>query len=503
MLGSRVYRSKRVDGNLLTTDVLVVGGGNAALCAAISACQLGVRVLVVEKAPEEHRGGNSSLTLNMRFSYDRTEELIQLIRNPTKAEIELISDGRPCYTKEEYYDDLMLVTNGKSDPAMASILASESGETIRWLHTLGHTWVVNHTPLAGSLPLNIDGDGFGLQQRAFSIAETLGASFLYNARALDMIQDAKRNVRGVRVATPNGVVNCVAKAVVLACGGFEASSAMRARYLGDKWAKVKPRGVPFNTGDGLDMALTLGATPYGSWSSCHAAPQDVTLPDFMLPKDHKQCFQQWRYSFPFGITVNNRGERFFDEGESYGSLTYAKVGRAILEQRQSIAFQIFDAKARQMKLIRPAYENATRSEASTLGELAVILGIDQNSLTSTIQEYNRAVSPSEFMPHTLDGKRTIGLAIPKSNWALPIDTPPFSAYPVVCGITFTFGGLKIDDSARVLHETGNPISGLYAAGEIVGGLFHLNYPGGSGMMSGAVFGRKAGNNAARFARAMK
>lgn len=284
---------------------------------------------------------------------------------------------------------------------------------------------------------------------------------------------------------------------MLACGGFEANPEWRARYLGPDWELARVRGTRHNTGDGIRMALEIGAQPYGHWSSCHAVAWDLNAPEF---GDRKVLDLFQKHSYPLGIIVNLRGERFVDEGADFRNLTYAKYGREILRQPQRAAFQLFDQKV--VPLLREEYRirEATRAEAATLEELARKLEIDPRGLVRTVEAFNRAVQPGEFNPAILDGKGTRGITPPKSNWALPLDTPPFVGYAVTCGITFTFGGLRITPSAEVLDLEDRPVPGLYAAGELVGGLFYHNYPGGAGLMAGAVFGRIAGQGAARHRR---
>ena len=318
----------------------------------------------------------------------------------------------------------------------------------------------------------------------------------YNTSAIDLLQDSQGRVTGVRAKASQGYCNFYGRAVVLACGSFESNPEMRAQHLGPDWEKVKLRGVPYNTGDGLTMGLESGALPYGNWSSCHASPQDLNRPPFDVPGPDIRGDFWSRYSYPFGIMVNLNGCRFIDEGETWRGLTYAKIGRAILAQPQGIAFQIFDRKHRQLEVIR-GYEKATNFKANTLENLAKQLGIlDIAAFAHTVREFNAAVQQGEFNPFRLDGKSAIGITPSRNNWALPIDTPPFEGFPVVCGMTFTFGGLRVTPEARVVHTMGYPIPGLYAAGEMVGGLWHGNYPSGAGMMAGTVFGRISGANAA-------
>jgi tricarballylate dehydrogenase len=285
--------------------------------------------------------------------------------------------------------------------------------------------------------------------------------------------------------------------VVLACGGFEANAEMRARYLGPGWDLAKVRGTRFNTGDGIRMALDAGAMPYGHWSGCHAVAWDLNAPPFGN-RAIGDLYQ--KHSYPFGIIVNVDGERFVDEGADFRNYTYARYGREILKQPQRAAFQIFDAKA--VPLLRDEYRiaQATKATADTIAELAAALGIDADGLARTVDAFNASVQPAAFDPTRLDGKGTAGIEPPKSNWAQAIDTPPYVGYAVTCGITFTFGGLRIDARAQVLDGDERPIRGLFAAGELVGGLFYFNYAGGSGLMAGAVLGKIAGESAADAAR---
>ena len=286
--------------------------------------------------------------------------------------------------------------------------------------------------------------------------------------------------------------------MVLASGGFEANAEWRARYLGPGWDLAKVRGSRFNTGDGIRMALEAGAMPHGNWSGCHAVGWDRNAPP-MGDLAVGDGFQ--KHSYPFGIMVNARGMRFVDEGADFRNYTYAKYGRAILEQPGQFAWQVFDGKT--IGLLRDEYRirQVTKVTADSLDELARKLdGVDAAGFLATVEAYNAAVRTDvPFDPNVKDGRGTVGIEPAKSNWANAIDEPPFAAYAVTCGITFTFGGVRIDGEARVLDTEEAPIHGLYAAGELVGGLFYVNYPGGTGLTAGAVFGRIAGASAARAA----
>jgi tricarballylate dehydrogenase len=287
-----------------------------------------------------------------------------------------------------------------------------------------------------------------------------------------------------------------ARSVVLACGGFEANAEMRARYLGSNWDLAKVRGTKFNTGQGLKMALSIGASAAGHWSGAHSTCWDLNAPE---TGDLRVGDGYQKFSYPLGIMVNARGERFVDEGADLQTFTYAQIGRQILAQPGMFAWQVFDQRA--VPMLRDEYriKRVSKVSASTIEEFAHKLeGVDPVAFLDEIKKYNAAVKKdAKFDPNIKDGRCTVGLAVNKSNWANTIDQPPFEAYQVGCGLSFTFGGVRIDpDSGQVIDSDMNPIPGLYAAGELVGGIFYFNYPGGSGLMSGAVFGKIAGTGAA-------
>jgi tricarballylate dehydrogenase len=290
-----------------------------------------------------------------------------------------------------------------------------------------------------------------------------------------------------------------AGAVVLASGGFESNTEWRARYLGPGWDLAKVRGTRFNTGDGLRMALDAGAAAAGNWSGCHSVAWDLSAPEFgdiAVGNDFKKD------SFQYAIVVNAKGERFLDEGADFRNFTYAKYGAVILQQPGQFAWQVFDGKV--LGLLRGEYRirQVTKVRADTIEELAEKLyGVDPQGFLKTVREFNAAVAQERpFNPNVKDGRATRGLSVPKSNWANTIDEPPFEAYGVTCGITFTFGGVKISPSCNVMDVDGRPVPGLFACGTIAGGLFYFNYPGGAGLAAGAVFGRAAGNSAAAAAK---
>jgi len=289
---------------------------------------------------------------------------------------------------------------------------------------------------------------------------------------------------------------------VLACGGFESNAEMRARYLGPNWDLAHVRGTAFNTGRGIQMALDIGAMPMGHWSGCHATEWDMNAPPFG-DLSVGDSFQ--KHNYPFGIYLNARGERFLDEGADFHTYTYAKYGREVLNQPGQFAWQIFDQKV--THLLREDYRirRMTKVQADTFEELVTKLeGVDPKRALQTINAYNAAPRPDvPFDPNVHDGLATRGLPIDKSNWATRLDKPPYHAYGVSCGITFTFGGLKVDTEAAVEDTGGKRIPGLFGAGELVGGLYYHNYASGSGLMSGAVFGRIGGRSAALHAASLR
>jgi tricarballylate dehydrogenase len=481
-------------------DVLIVGAGNAACSAAHAALEKGAKVGILEKAQQRERGGNSALTGHMRFVFNGLEDIRSLVRGTSDDELRALLERMPKRTEDMLWDEVMRVTDNQSDQEMLQVHVTESLPTVQWLASKGHDWV----PAGGfNMPsdniLLMNGGGYGLQQRNFAILERDGAAFHYGTAASELIRDGKGHVIGVRALAPDGFANFHAKSVVLACGSFEANPEMRARYLGPGWDMIHIRGVPFNTGDGLRMALDIGAMPHGSWTTCHASPQDIALPPFTIPVSYTTKRSYARYMYPYSIMVNTNGERFMDEGEDLRGRTYAKTGRAILAQPGGVAFQILDAKARTLDLYPTNYATATAAKADTLEKLGEELGINVPNFIRTVREFNAAIQPGTFNPdrHRLDGKCTAGITPKKSNYAMPIEEPPFEAFPVRCGMTFTYGGLRIDPtSAQVQHVAGRPIGGLYAAGEMAGGLWVGNYASGSGMMAGATFGRIAGTHAA-------
>ena len=487
----------------IDADVIVVGAGNAAFCAALAAQERGARVLMLEAAPEEESGGNSRFTAGaIRVVYDGVDDIKTLVPDLTAAEIASTDFG--TYTAAQFFDDMALVTQHRADPDLVELLVTHSFAALNWLRGKGVRFIPIYGRQAfkvggrskfwGGLTVEAVGGGPGLVAMLTAAAHKHGIGLRYGTRALDLLFDGNR-VEGVRVRHDGALRELRAKSVVLACGGFEANAEWRTRYLGPGWDLAKVRGSRFNTGDGIRMALAIGASPCGNWSGCHAVQWDMNAPEF---GDLNVGDQFQKHSYPFGILINADGKRFLDEGADFRNYTYAKYGRVVLEQRGQFAWQIFDRKVQH--LLRDEYRirQITKVTANTIEEFAQKLeGVNAAAFLDTIKEWNRAVRTDiPFDPNIKDGRCTNGLAINKSNWANAIDTPPFEGYAVTCGVTFTFGGLRIDTRAQVLNTDYQAIRGLNAAGELVGGLFYFNYPGGTGLMSGAVFGRIAGAAAA-------
>lgn len=487
-------------------DVVVVGGGNAAFCAAHAACEDGARVLMLEKAEQNAAGGNSYFTAGaFRTTFSGLEDLVPLLHKPDPAQLSLTDV--PPYAREHFAADMERITAGRCDPLLTQILVEEAAPVVNWLHRKGIRWQLMYHRQAyhvngryrfwGGLVLGTVDGGVGLMEQHTTLATASGIEIRYGAPVIDLVTGTGNAVTGVIYESDGKRHQIEAGAVVLACGGFEADARLRAQYLGPNWDLAKVRGVPYNTGEGLMLAIELGAQPYGNWSGCHAIAWDHLAPTF---GDRTITNLYSKQSYPVGVVVNQEGRRFLDEGADFRNYTYARYGAEILKQPGAVAYQLFDA--RTAPLLREDEYTApgvARYEAPTITGLATLIGIDPEALETTIQAFNAAVQPGDFNPTIKDGKRTVGITPPKSNWAQPLDQPPFLAFGVTCGITFTFGGLKIDDQARVLDRADQPIPGLHAAGELVGGLFYANYPGGSGLTSGAVFGARAGHASAAFA----
>ena len=485
-------------------DVIVVGGGNAAFAAAVSAKEHGAkRVVVLEKAPKAQRGGNTHFSgAIFRHYFNDVKELDRFVPD-AEEKYPGFHTGCEAYTKEDFRADLMRVTNGRSDPELATILIDESYDTLCWVQEKGRMkFELAHSVMGvrvngkvkwpkGALVRTVH-EGVGLSKTWFETAEAMGIEIRYDTSAMRLTQGETGRVNGVVARGPDGIATLNAKAVVLAAGGFETNPAWRRLYLGDPWDHAKVRGSNFNYGDGLKMAMDIGAMPWGHWGGCHATPINAEAPDYgrrdLTDKTN-------RLSYTYGVMINMEGKRWVDEGADFNSYTYAKYGGQILKQPGSLIYQIFDSKV--LEMLEPRYSTTVPFKSDTLEDLVKQLKVNHEQAIATLYDYNAAAGHGKFDPIALDGLHTQGIEPAKTNWAQKLDKPPYVAYPVTGGITFTFGGLKITKDAQVVSSDWKPMTGLYTCGEMVGGLFHYNYPLGTGLMSGAVFGRIAGRSAAR------
>ena len=489
-----------------TYDVVVVGGGNAALCAALAAAEQGAGVGVLEAAPEAQRGGNSRYTGGIvRMTFNGAEDVTSLVDDLSEEELARTDFG--AYSAEDFFDDMGRLTRYRCHPELTEVMIDQSLAAYQWLKEKGVRFAAPYNRQAfqvdgkftfwGGIAVETVGGGEGLMASLYQAVEKAGVEVHYATRALDLLTEEGR-VTGVRVRRGGEAMSFHSGQVVLACGGFESNAEWRTRYLGPGWDLAKVRGTRYNLGDGIAMALAAGAMAYGQWSGCHAVGWDLNAPDFG-DLSVGDAFQ--KHSYPFSVMVNSDGLRFVDEGADFRNFTYARYGRDILEQPGQVAWQVFDGKTLHLQRDEYRIRRVTKVRAETLEQLAERME-DMNApqFLETIAAYNAAVmSEVPFDPNVKDGRGTRGLDPPKSNWAVTLDEPPFEAYATTCGVTFTFGGLKIDTRARVLDTGEEPIAGLYAAGELVGGLFYFNYPGGTGLTSGAVFGRIAGTEAGKMA----
>ena len=487
----------------MSKKIIVVGSGNAAMCAGIAALEAGAEVLMLEKANEALAGGNTKYTAGaMRFAYERSEDLHPLLAQPDDPRIARADFG--TYSAARFAEDLLGFNEGRPLSPEQEALVSGSYDAVRWL--AGHD--VKYEPIYarqsferdgklvfwGGLTLAAAREGVGLFDMERAAFTRLGGTLRFDAGVTELVEKDGR-VTGVRLENET----LQADAVILACGGFEANEAMRASEIGPDWAVAKVRGTPMNTGDGLRMAWGLGAARYGNFQGCHATPMDLHMKDFGnldLPPTARKNYRKICYFL--GVMLNARGERFVDEGLNFRNYTYAQFGRAVLEQPGHFAWQVFDSKVFDLLYEEYRFEDAHFVDAGSLEALVEKMeGIDPAAALETLERFNAAVNPvAAFDPTVLDGKATEGLPLAKSNWAQALDTPPFRAFPVTGGITFTYGGIKVDALGQVLRNDDSPIAGLHACGELVGGVFFGGYPGGSGLTSGTVFGRRAGRGAA-------
>ena len=477
--------------------VVVVGGGSAAFEAAVAAKQAGApKVVMLEKAPEPEFGGNARYShTGFRWVFSGADEIRQFLPDVDDAMFAKLN--LPAYSAELFHADLQRVTRGRISKELSEVLVSQSNSAMHWLRDLGIKWEIDsHVVIDGRYyfepglvihPTGGVGGGLGQLMQWREIATKLGVELRYESRVTALLGNDRR-INGVRVSDPNEEYEIQTHSLILCAGGFQASAEMRARYLGPNADLMRVRGSKHDTGEVLMMAVAMGAKTAGHWQGAHATPIDSTYPEVEIGSKAN------RYGYPYSITVNTLGQRFFDEGEARHSYTYAKTGWAVLGQPGALAYQIYDQTT--IPLLGNRYEFSTPIEADSIEELAGKIGIDPTILNHTVREFNAAARKDiAFDPKILDGKCTEGITPKKSNWASPIDKPPYWAFSITGGVTFTFGGLQINTQAQVLNTSNNPIRGLFASGDIVGLFFH-NYPSCTGQTRNVVFSRLAGRNAA-------
>lgn len=456
-------------------DVVVIGCGIAGLSATNRAAELGLSVAMLEKAPEEHRGGHTRFSESFRVPSAETD-LEQFGYEFATAD----------YTADDFYDDIMSQTNERADPELARTLVDNTGETVEWLTELGIDWDMR--------PLNVGYtvgrtffEGEELVETLVETAEENGADVHYETEARELIRDDDGQVVGVKAITNDGFVEFECEAVVLGAGGYESNPEKRTRYYGSDYDAITVRGSRYNTGEAIDAALDAGANATGQWGGAHMALIDAESPPVEGGANRVDGFQ-------YGLILNRDGERFFNEGQDSRAHMYAKLGRIIFEQPGHEAYIIVDEPLTEhMRATGPSDPIIRDDPVELLSELGCE---DPAKGAETIKTFNDACDPSDFDPDSLDGNRTNGLELEKTNWALPIDEPPFYGYRVTGGITFAFGGVETNDRAEVIDSRGKQIPGLYAAGNSVGGLFFDNYPGGTGLSNAAVFGKIAAEETA-------
>lgn len=475
-------------------DVVVIGCGIAGLSAGLSAIEAGATVALLERAPVEDRGGQTRHTeayFRMKSETEVSDDFTEHLANNSGGYVDpsLIRD---MTSNRESWPSIVRAI-GYNDPELIDAFARGAGPTVQWLKGYGIRFDFLPTQfITRSQPRLLPvGGGLAMVEALAPAAEAGGAVIHYETTASRLIVDDTGRVAGVHAtARGNRPVEFRARGgVVLGSGGFEGNTEMLARYLGPRSTYLRPvsRGGNYNKGEGIQMALDIGAAPCGEFGSYHAEPIDprsgIAEPSVFI--------------FPYGVLVNKEGERFADEGPGTVDQYYERVTRRIYQQTEGIAWVILDAGLEDV----PNWRRGLRTDqppiaAATLGALADAIGIPRAAFEATVAAYNAACRPGRYDPLALDGLATAGLHPPKSNWARPITRAPFHAYPIISSNVFTFGGLKIDPEARVLNRDGDPIPGLHAAGEIVGMYYH-NYTGATSVMKGAVFGRIAGRDAAK------
>ena len=459
-------------------DVLVIGGGAAALSAAITAREQGASVLLLECSPKHFRGGNSRHTRNMRLAHETQ-----------------FAPYTGAYPEKEMWENYMKATGGEGNLELAKMAVSGSASILDWMRAHG---VKFQPALAGTLHLGRTnawflGGGKGMVNSLFRSAERLGVNVRYEAEVVGLdVRDG--HFYSASVLMGGQTVTIPARAVVVAAGGFQSNLAWLRQVWGPAADNFLIRGAPFDTGTLLKILLDHGAVSVGEPTQAHMVPIDARSPKFdggIVTR--LDCVT-------LGIVVNKNGERYYDEGEDFWPMRYAIWGRLVAQQPDQISYVFIDSKTldRFMPSVFPPVKG------NTIAEVAEQFNLPVDKVNATLDEYNRAVQPGNF-DHTIqDDCKTAGLTPPKTHWALRIDQPPFYGYPLRPGLTFTYFSVKIDQRAAVLMKGGKPAANIFAAGEIMSGnILPKGYIGGFGLVIGNVFGRTAGSEAAAIARTMR
>jgi tricarballylate dehydrogenase len=474
-------------------DVVVAGCGVAGLSAAVTAAERGLKVAVLERSSREDRGGQSRYTeayLRMKALDQVTDDFEDYLASNVGLYVEPDLMAEMATGRDNWSHATR--TLALPDTEVIGNFADKVPPTIKWLQGLGVKFDFLPTQfLTKTQPRLLPvGGGAALVDALAAQAEKLGVTFFYHTTARRLILDDDARVAGL-VAHQQGARTIRFKgSVVLACGGFEGNPALQSKYIGPRSVYLRPicKGAYFNRGEGIEMALEIGAAPSGDFGSYHAEPIDprsgVSEPSVFI--------------FPYGILVNKSGKRFVNEAPGTVDAWYERITRRIYEQDEGISYVILDQRIKDI----PNYRLAIRSdqpaiEADSIEALAVKLGIDPDTLEQTLDDYNAACPAvvNHYDPLKLDGVATTGLQPPKSNWSLPIDRGPFMAYPIISANVFTFGGLKVNPNGQVLDTDGYPMPNLYAAGEVIG-MYYTNYAGATSVLKGLVFGRLAAQNIA-------
>lgn len=468
-------------------DVVVVGHGISGLAAGLSAHEAGATPVILEKSEREKRGGHSRHAGGLfRFPMEDPDEVR-----------DRFSLDRPVerYTRQDFLDDLMDVSDGRADDDLCDLLVENAYDAISWITDHGVTWhVIDHSdePGFGTTVggLQSDGEGRGAVEALSERVEDLGIEVHYETEFRGLETDERNAVVAANALGPAGKLRYEVESVVICAGSYVSSPEKRTRYFGRDGERYVVRGSRYNTGEALEAALDVGAKAAGEWGGAHQVMNDASAPEVEGGRARINGYQ-------YAIVLNRDGERFIDEGEDFLLKTYAKLGRRVYDQPKQEAFVVFDSTVDHLVVSQIDTEPV---EADSLEELIEMLELDRpEAALETVERFNDATDPRDFDPFTLDGNATEGIDPPKTNWALPLDSPPYKCFPVRSAITFAFGGLKIDEESRVLDTREEPIPGLWAVGNSTAEFFYGNYPGGSALTRGTTFGRMAGRNAANHA----